>query len=199
MGKYILVPDRIIALSKKAKGQKFREGVRQGLFFMSLILVEQPKIAVEIGCQVGLTTCCMAMAMAMADNDYDDKAGHVYGIDKERPHANSTKLELENLGLSEYATVFHGDSKEVIHSNFEPNTIEFLFIDGDHSRDKVYSDVFDNISFIRTNALVVFHDYSGHTKHGVDDALNDLEAKGHEFDKIRINILTNGLLIRKIK
>lgn len=197
MGKYITIPDRVIALSKKAKGKNFREGVRQGLFFMSLILIEQPKIAVEIGCQVGLSTCFMAMAMA--DNDYADKAGHVYGIDKEAAHANSTRKELEYLGLSKFATILHGDSKEVIHKEMEPNSIGFMFIDGDHSRDKVYSDIYDNINFIRNSALVVFHDYNAYTKHGIDDALNDLEAKGYGFDKIRINILTNGLLIRKTK
>ncbi|KKN46996.1 hypothetical protein LCGC14_0667360 [marine sediment metagenome] len=197
MGKYISVPDKLIELSKRTKGKNYREGIRQGLFFMSLILVEQPKIAVEIGSQTGFSTCCMAMAMA--DNDYADKAGYVYGIEKTIPHTKTANRHLKEFGLSEYANVTQGDSKEVIHSTRELNSIGFMFIDGDHSYKKVYSDIFDNFQFIKNNALVVFHDYNADTKKGIDTALSDLENRGHEFEKIKINILTNGLLIRKIK
>ena len=109
MGKHILVPDKLIELSKRTKGQHFREGIRQGLFFMSLILIEQPKVAVEIGSQTGFSTCCMAMAMA--DNDYADKAGFVYGIEKTIPHTKTANRNLDEFDLSDYATVLHGSSK----------------------------------------------------------------------------------------
>lgn len=197
MKKYITVPEKLIAISKKAKGKNVREGIRQGLLMYSLILIEQPKVAVEIGCQVGLSTCFLAMAMA--DNDYEDKTGHVYGIDKEKSHTNTTRRELEEFGLSKFATVLHGDSKEVIHRTPELHSIGFMFIDGDHSYEKVYSDISDNNQFISNGALVLFHDYNAYTKRGVDEALRGLENIGHKFERINLKILTNGLLVRKVR
>lgn len=67
---------------------------------------------------------------------------------------------LNTVNFKDYIIPVRGFSTEVIDEvNKHMSSIDFLFIDGDHSYDGVKSDWESYRSFMRPGAIVVFHDY----------------------------------------
>lgn len=113
---------------------------------MTLAMLSENKICIEIGCFQGLSTnyiCGTAKKLYTMDIfDYctvDD--------------FKKNTLDLNNLVL------FEGDS----HTNsklFNKETIDFIFVDADHSYDGVKSDILDYFPLLKINGIIAFHDYS---------------------------------------
>lgn len=142
-------------------------GVGEMLYSLARNL--RPTTVVEIGCFIGYSSICFAQAM----EDNHQKDGIVYGIDLFQPHSkhplflkedidNPLQLAENNVkraGL-EHRIAFLKGSSSALAKDFLTNvdTIDILFIDGDHS----YKGVIDDYNLyhpkVRKNGLIIFHD-----------------------------------------
>lgn len=68
--------------------------------------------------------------------------------------------------------------------DFEDNSLDFVYIDGNHSFDWVMRDIIEWTHKVRKNGIVSGHDYTDDNKVGVKDAV-DAYAKNHT---LRLNI-----------
>ncbi len=120
-----------------------------------------PEVVVEIGSARGKSTCSMALACK------HNLRGKVYAIDPHVPNAwseygtagyNESFLRgrLRDYGLSDYCEVIK-DTSQAVGQRWS-QSIDFLFIDGDHSYDGVKADYERFAPWLREGALVFFHD-----------------------------------------
>ncbi len=66
---------------------------------------------------------------------------------------------LKNIEpMKQYITHIKGSSHEV-HTQFEDESIDFLFIDGDHNTDAVYKDLTLWYPKVKTGGIISGHDY----------------------------------------
>jgi len=74
-----------------------------------------------------------------------------------------------------------GYSDEMI-CKLDDKTIDFAYIDGDHSAEQVYKDAVGMFPKMKSNSIILFDDYewrrNGHiTKNGIDKFLNEYNGK----------------------
>ena len=87
---------------------------------------------------------------------------------------NNTK-DYQNIILLE------GTSDTMI-SKLEDNTVDFVYIDGDHSPEQVYKDAINILPKMKSNSIILFDDYEFNinnvkTSIGIDKFLNDTKDK----------------------
>ena len=129
------------------------------LYSCSETLLES-SILVEIGTWKGASACIMGAARI-------GKKSKIYTIDNFRtdifPEGRTNEEEtfqyLVNSGI-ENLTLITGTSKDV--SNVWKDTINLLFIDGDHAYSGIKADVKNWLPRVEKNGLVIFHDYDSH-------------------------------------
>ncbi|MEW6145499.1 MAG: class I SAM-dependent methyltransferase [Thermodesulfobacteriota bacterium] len=129
----------------------------------------RPRTIVEIGTFIGYSTICFAQAM----EDNRQGAGTVYGIDLFQPHAkhplflkqdveNPLQLAEENSrksGLEHRIVFLKGSSHELAGDLLSRiDSIDILFIDGDHTFNGVLRDYNLYHAKVRKNGLIIFHD-----------------------------------------
>ena len=115
----------------------------------SLVRVNRPEIALEIGTAKG--NSAIAIAQAMEDNG----RGRLYTID---PHEEElTKIAIKKSGLSHRIEYLIGYSKEVI-PRLRLERLDFVFIDGDHIYENVLTDFNLVKDLLGGDGLLVFHD-----------------------------------------
>jgi len=97
---------------------------------------------------------------------------------------------LKNLKpLKDYVNIIKGDSR-VVHSQFKNDSIDFLFLDGDHSYEGVKKDLELWFPKVKKGGVIGGHDYTQTccgVKKGVD-----------EFFKIKVNQNENSWTFNKI-
>lgn len=81
---------------------------------------------------------------------------------------------LKNIEpLKDYIKTIRGDSK-VVHDQFADGSIDFLFIDGDHSYEAVKTDIINWYPKVKQGGIISGHDYTTDYGYGVVDAVNQL-------------------------
>jgi len=106
-----------------------------------------------------------------------------------------TNLSDEYIALSEY---FHINQNVILHKGkssdvlktFPNNYFDFLYIDGDHSYEGVYSDLELSLIKVKSQGNIAGHDYNQYSFPGVYNAVNNFCNKYN----LRINYLTKDLL-----
>jgi predicted O-methyltransferase YrrM len=74
-----------------------------------------------------------------------------------------------------------GTSDEMINK-LDDNTVDFVYIDGDHSAEQVYKDAVNMFSKMKNNSIILFDDYLFNvngviTQHGIDKFLQEYNGK----------------------
>jgi len=149
-----------------------------------------PMICVEIGSFEGKGS------LLIADKLCKNKDSKLYCID---PLDNKYVKDNTNLSFWDnvcngqkdrfyYNTKNHsniilleGTSDEMI-SKIEDNTIDFVYIDGDHSPEQVYKDAINMLPKMKSNSIILFDDYEFNinnvkTSIGIDKFLSEIKDK----------------------
>ena len=77
--------------------------------------------------------------------------------------------------------LLEGTSNDMI-PKLEDNTIDFAYIDGDHSQDQVYKDAINILPKMKSNSIILFDDYefkvnNVKTSIGIDKFLSEIKYK----------------------
>jgi hypothetical protein len=75
-----------------------------------------------------------------------------------------------------------GKSDDIIETNLEDDSVDFVYIDGDHSPEQVYKDAVNMFSKMKVNSIMLFDDYMFNTNgvitaNGIDKFLNEYANK----------------------
>jgi predicted O-methyltransferase YrrM len=129
----------------------------------SLVNHYKPKNILEIGTQYGGGTIILAM--------YSDGLVHTIDIPKEHYPDLVNKIAQPNdrMKLSDIGIVFGGhpeEAKRIIQLYGDSKTFEvsilpkmdFVFIDGDHTRDSVIADTEQALKLLRSGGVLFWHD-----------------------------------------
>lgn len=136
---------------------------------MLLATLSENKICIEIGCFKGLSTVWIS---STASKVYTMDTFEFCKVEEFKANTN----QLKNV------TLFEGDSHSVSRL-FNRESIDFIFIDADHSYESVKSDILDYFPLLKIGGIIAFHDYvSGiHGDHpgvkkAVDEFFNNIEG-----------------------
>ncbi|GAW87804.1 conserved hypothetical protein [Bathymodiolus platifrons methanotrophic gill symbiont] len=186
-----------------------------GNLLRALIMNIVPRTVVEVGSYIGIST--LWIASAMADYEYNKK---LYCIDTFPNHTDNPwcpgvtlndplefmKENIKKCGYQDFVEIHKGDSllliNELLSNILKP--IDFVFIDGDHSKEGCLSDFLNIEKYIATGGYILFHDVFPNFC-GVDGPFYTLQNKIIPSDKYEIcQIYTSPLnfgfaLIRKLK
>lgn len=88
---------------------------------------------------------------------------------------------MKNLGPYKDRTVVMHMTSELAASDFDEGSLDFVYIDGDHSYDAVMLDIILWGRRVKSGGLLAGHDYVRTTRHGVARAANDY-ARYHRLD-----------------
>lgn len=136
-----------------------------GPLFSSLITFNRLRTCIEIGVARGTTTAYLCEAVR-------NTGGHVYGFDAWDKHG--TNLQFEQIGSKEIVenylkekgfnkfTLIKINSRKCeefakILKSYTP-TIDFAFIDGDHSYEGIKNDFMVVYPLLAENGMIAFHD-----------------------------------------
>jgi MMP 1-O-methyltransferase len=147
----------------------------------------------EIGCWKGKSTFCLAKGAphaqvfsidpfnAAGESDslaeYAEKKGQSSLL--EQYHAN-----LERLGVAQNVKALVGYSSAFINE-FEDESLDLLFIDGDHSREGAEFDFTHFGNKVKIGGHIIFHDYRPSKKDfGPTWVINNLVVPSARFQKV---------------
>lgn len=172
---------------------KFTE--RAGLFYIASRL-NNPKIIVEIGSWVGVSTCYIAAGLP------SNSKAHIYGVDTfkgstiNEEAAIAWNRSVNNMGGSTLnrfienakSTGFEEKISPIVLNSVDAakkwkGKIDFLFIDGDHFYNSVKKDFNAWFPHLSPIGVIAFHDYD--EKHPEVVRLVD-EVKDSHLSKLRI-------------
>jgi hypothetical protein len=143
---------------------------------------------VEIGCWLGRSTCYLAEAVAKSSKNIsitvvdtfcgvpDDELQLLLGR-----HGGSVdeafRTNMNRSGLSTLVDVIVEDSK-IAHGRFAEGSLDFVFIDGDHSYEGVRQDITNWLPKVRRGGTLAGHDYgnSESVRRAVDELLGPCPA-----------------------
>ena len=154
----------------------------------ALIQRVQPQRLLEIGTLGGRTTLNM-----MANTQ---PSAEIYTLDL--PDTDQYRAETNQELLGRRWTQLYGDS---LTFDFSPlyNTMDFIFVDANHSYEHVRNDSMQALKMLRNGAgVILWHDYTSWDWEGNTRALNELYTTEPNFDSLRhIEGTTLVCLIRK--
>ena len=153
----------------------------------SLALANDASMIVETGINHAAgATLWLILASAM-------NFGHYYGVDiKEKAITEAKKVvgEMFPVGASCSYNLQCGDALEVVPQEFQPGSIDFMFVDDNHGREHVEKEVHAFLPLMRPGGLMCFHDVIGVHEHDIWDVIRPLGAvrvidtfhrAGHDF------------------
>ena len=109
---------------------------------------------------------------------------HHYGLDMEE----ITGIDLINHGVDKIlngANVAYGDSVDFSFT-YDDETIDTLFIDGDHTYEGVKKDIEAWYPKVKKGGTIIFHDYQRDKVHeGVQQAVDEIKDKLSNFRYVR--------------
>lgn len=141
---------------------------------------EQPyTVFVEVGCWLGLSVSYLAQkvkhkpdvkiyAIDLFDDSYDLR---------EHKHLEDIRYKLfqkkiTETGIDDLVVPIKGFSWEMA-SNFQNESVDFVFIDADHSYEAVKKDIEAWLPKIRKNGIISGHDYGNGNPSGVKQAVDE--------------------------
>lgn len=128
----------------------------------------RPKRVLEIGTNVGASTCHLAAAYKRYGNgggseypittvDIVDVNDGIDGYWRKYGLERSPRGALSELGCDALVKFVVGDSVEFMNSDAQ--TYDLIFLDGDHSAFKVYEEVSTALRLLNPSGLILLHDY----------------------------------------
>lgn len=138
-----------------------------------------PKNAVvlEIGSYLGASSCYIAAGLNKVD-------GHLFCVDTWNNETmtdgiRDTFLEFENntRGVRNRITVIKKRSEDLQFADIK-KTIDFVFIDADHSYESVKKDFDIAKKWLSEDGVIAFHDFSWHYFEGVTRVVGEALASG---------------------
>lgn len=121
----------------------------------TLALANRSKVIVETGVNNGAGATLWLVFAAMMNG------GAYVGIDiNQEAIAKATACCTEFIPGA-HPTFLHGNASEVVPAAFEPGTIDFLFIDDEHTRAHVEAEIAAFLPCMRSGGLMLFHDVVG--------------------------------------
>jgi len=135
-------------------------------------------------------------SLLIADKLCNNKDSKLYCIDPldNKYVKNNTNLSFWDNACNGQKDKFYNNTKN--HSNIvllegtsddmiskiEDNSINFVYIDGDHSHEQVYKDVINMLPKMKSNSIILFDDYEFNinnvkTSIGIDKFLKEIENK----------------------
>lgn len=189
-GKSSLSVNDILTIRRQQLGHEYKiytkgscnESTLQMLY--SLIRFTRPKVVFEYGVCHAFGTGYMAQALK------DNRFGHIWGFDI---NMILSAFELiEEADLKDYVTFVEGDSKEYGPQKAAElsEEVDFVFIDGDHSKEGTYSDFKTIEPYLAGEAIVVFHDIA---LKSVEEALENIRAEYPDWQYIVLYPTAKGL------
>ena len=140
----------------------------------SVIRRQKPARLVEIGTLDGRTT------LNMAANSAPD--AHIFTLDLPDQPSGTCFI---GKPLAAKITQLTGDSTKFDWSAYD-NTLDFVFIDADHTYPFVMSDSRRALKLLRNGrGTIMWHDYGTWDWEGTTRALNDLYCEGRSFSGLR--------------
>lgn len=140
-------------------------------FYSSVIgLLGNGAVMVEIGTMAGLSTAIMAHLIRESKKDidfysvdplpdaYGDESLVMYGQEFDVTMYQLFNRNLKHLRLLKYVTQLRMDSKDAAVL-FEPASVDFVFIDGDHSTESVLLDIDSWKPKLKFGGIMAGHDY----------------------------------------
>lgn len=120
-------------------------------YLCKLVSEACPQLAVEIGCCRGFSTLHIAKALV------HNQKGKLVSFDLEPQEAEQ---RIRRVGLGSIVTFITGNSAIEGKRYFDISEpcIDFLFIDGDHTRRGCLRDAETFLPFLKVGGIVVFHD-----------------------------------------
>ena len=132
----------------------------------ALFMFCKGKDVLEIGSLKGLSTVCIAQSArsVVCVDPFDARGTPLRG--------NDTRAEFDaNIlrhGVADRVTVRQGTSGEVLPQLIqEGQKFDAVFVDGDHERESVASDITFSLHLLRPKGLMIFHDYRDNGNPGV--------------------------------
>jgi glycosyltransferase involved in cell wall biosynthesis len=152
--------------------------------------INYPMTCVEIGSFEGKGSLLIADKLC---KDRDSKLYCIDPLDNKYVKDNTNLLFWDNVcngqkdrfyyNTKNYPNIIllEGTSDDMI-SKIEDNTIDFVYIDGDHSPEQVYKDAINMLPKMKSNSIILFDDYEFNvnnvkTSIGIDKFLSEIEDK----------------------
>lgn len=160
-----------------AKGilEEKRSNHHRDHFFPKMIDAMQLKVGAEIGVDKGgfskhlLTNSGMSMLFCV--DPWIDNFGSDHKPGYYDPNGTNRQTEAEKE-LQEFipnrCTLMKGFSAEVV-GNFEDDSLDFCYIDGNHSLEGIYTDVYSWIHKVKEGGILSGHDYKDGPNSGMTD------------------------------
>lgn len=141
-------------------------------FLYNLIIQEKPNIVLQVGTFLGFSTLIIAEALK------HNGAGKIYTIDPEIPHRKiSNPVDIARKACKErelsnriefkkgwFSSVPYPSDKTISNEVIGPaliqkiGTLDFVFIDGEHSILSTISDFAVVVNFLKVNSICAIHD-----------------------------------------
>jgi predicted O-methyltransferase YrrM len=134
----------------------------------------------EIGVADGQNSLTLCKSISTLKKLYCIDPWKVY---PENPRAHDNQDEMLRIAkerLSPYPVEFIPKMSMDAVRNFEPNTLDFVYIDGHHGFDYVMQDLIEWSKIVKKNGIVAGHDYYRFRWAGVVDAV-DAYVKAHQI------------------
>lgn len=173
------------------EGYMGSEAQREFMFNLAKIT----NVAAEIGSYKGLSAAIVSLGMQSADN----LTGVYYCIDtfessnEELSSGNTYATFCENMLIIKDHHVFPviGYSYDSNVLKKIPNDLDWIYIDGDHSTESVYSDILHYHSKVKKNGLMLFHDHTWESvligvKKAVNDGIIELVTSFDDFGVYKV-------------
>ncbi len=170
--KYSQVNNEIVDIEKLGKMSMTIPGMitpAAGKFLFSLCFMQEMKgDVVEIGSWQGRSTSFLARAVKESKNGKFYAIDHFKGnIGKENLYAVDGKLDdlkenfianMKMFDLDKIVNLLNMENHEAV-KEIEGNTVRFLFVDGDHTKQGVSKDIELFFPLLKKGSIVVFDDY----------------------------------------
>ena len=157
--------------------QHFREGgtwhgnteLTVSLALYSLALANRSKVIVETGVNnaAGATLwLCLAAHVNL---------GRYHGVDIDPDALRKAHEKCQKFVTNSQPIFYKGNALDVLPANFQPGTIDLLFVDDDHHRAHVEAEIETFLPLMRSGGLMLFHDVMGVHE---PDVWEPLKARG---------------------
>jgi len=170
----------------------------QTVSLIEAVLMASPGPRLEIGGLCGLSTCCIMLASSDDDKvitvdpfkiEYlsdmaKDVVASVSGVEalEKDSFYDSWRKQVDLLRGSSNIRSVCGDRLEVLPDvikMLDGEELSFLFLDGLHGYTDVKQDIEAYLPLLKTDGIIVFHDYENKGVFGVGQAVDEFVNSGH--------------------
>ena len=175
---YLNNPHDFSASYLNGKQDTWSMDVKDGTILYYLCKECKPYVVLEIGTYHGHSGGYMLSALG------DNKKGFLYTIESNKENIDIAQEKLSTV--SQQFKILYGASSSSrkgipLIKGLWDKSIDFLFVDGDHSFESVKSDLELYEPFVTKGGVIACHDYDGITKNSITTYFADKKDKFFEF------------------